>query len=152
MEADPMNKTVVPNDMLLSEVGKLVDEGEKVVIMTKGISMLPFIHGGKDSVLLVKPSSVDVGDIVLARINDERYVLHRVISREGDRFVLMGDGNLRGVERCNRKDISAVAVKILKKNGKIVDCCSIRHRRRAAFWAKLLPVRRWLLAIYRRII
>ena len=94
-----MNKTVVPNDMLLSEVGKLVDEGEKVVIMTKGISMLPFIHGGKDSVLLVKPSSVDVGDIVLARINDERYVLHRVISREGDRFVLMGDGNLRGVER-----------------------------------------------------
>ena len=61
--------------------------------------MLPFIVGDRDSVRLRK-EPVAVGDAVLAEIAPGRYVLHRIISLVKDRVVLMGDGNLSGVETC----------------------------------------------------
>ncbi len=39
----------------IREVLKLVDEGLSVVLPVKGTSMLPFIIGGKESVILQKP-------------------------------------------------------------------------------------------------
>lgn len=145
-----MQKSVLPNNVLLEEVGRLVKEGEQVVIMTKGVSMLPFIRGNKDSVLLKSPDDVRKGDIVLARISADRYVLHRLIEVDEDRFTLMGDGNIKGVERCRREDIMAVAITILRGEGSKVDCRSKGHRAKAKIWGLMLPARRFLLAIYRR--
>lgn len=145
-----MEKRIVPNGLLLGEVSRLVAEGEKVTIMTKGSSMLPFIVGERDSVVLQRPENLVPGMIVLAFVEDSRYVLHRIISLEGDKVTLMGDGNLVGVERCRTEDIKAVAVRIISPEGE-TDCISRKHFRRAAIWKTLLPVRRWLLAIYRRL-
>jgi hypothetical protein len=62
----------------------------------------------------------------------------------------MGDGNLIGRERCRREDVIGKAVKIMKKDREI-DCQSPSHLRKAAIWRSLLPIRRYLLAIYRRL-
>lgn len=148
---DNMEKRILPNELLLGEVARLVSEGEKVTLMTKGVSMLPFIVGGKDSVILEKPSELEVGMIALAEIHKGVYVLHRIISIEGDKVTLMGDGNIRGCEFCRVDNIAAVASFILKKNGKSIDCSSRRHQRQARIWKRLLPVRRWILAVYRRL-
>jgi len=94
-----MDKRVVPNKVLLEEAGLLLEEGREVSFTPLGNSMLPFIRGGKDSVRLCKKPSVEVGDIVLARLPG-RYVLHRVVGMEGERLTLMGDGNLLP-GRCN---------------------------------------------------
>ena len=145
-----MEKKIIPNDLLLGEVSRLVAEGEKVTIMTKGVSMLPFIRGERDSVLLQRPENLAPGMIVLAYVENRRYVLHRIMSMEGDKVTLMGDGNIAGVERCRIEDVKAVAVKIITPKGEI-DCMSRKHLRRAAIWKSLLPVRRWILAIYRRL-
>lgn len=146
-----MQTKTVPNAELIPAIGKLIEEGQEVIFKPKGVSMLPFIRGGRDSVLLRKADGLKVGDIALAEISEGRYVLHRIEKIEGEVIVLMGDGNLVGRERCRKEDVMAIAVKIIKEN-KEIDCQSPRHMRMAEIWKRLLPVRRYLLAIYRRII
>ena len=146
-----MQTKTVPNAELIPAIGKLVEEGQEVIFKPKGMSMLPFIRGGRDSVLLRKADELKVGDIALAEISEGRYVLHRIEMIEGETIVLMGDGNLVGRERCRREDVMAIAVKIIKGSREI-DCQSPGHLRNAEIWKRLLPVRRYLLAIYRRII
>ena len=143
-------KKILPNDLLLGEVSRLIAEGESVTIMTKGVSMHPFIRGGRDSVRLVKPEGLEPGMIVLAQIRQGVYVLHRIISLEGDDVTLMGDGNIAGVEKCRISDVKAVVVAIIKPRREI-DPSGERHQRQARLWKFLLPVRRWLLAVYRRL-
>jgi hypothetical protein len=145
-----VEKITLPNDVLLDEVARLVAEGEAVALMTKGASMLPFIVGGRDSVVLVRPEELFPGMIVLAYVQGGRYVLHRILSVDGTKVVLMGDGNIKGVEVCAPADVKAVAVRISKPSGE-VDCLSKRHLRQAAIWKTLLPLRRWILAVYRRL-
>lgn len=146
-----MQTKTVPNAELIPAIGKLIEEGQEVIFKPKGMSMLPFIRGGRDSVLLRKADGLKVGDIALAEISEGRYVLHRIETIEDEMIVLMGDGNLVGRERCRKEDVMAIAVKIIKEN-KEIDCQSPRHMRMAEIWKRLLPVRRYLLAIYRRII
>jgi len=145
-----MGKITLPNDVLLDEVARLVAEGEAVTLMTKGASMLPFIVGGRDSVVLVRPEELFPGMIVLAYVQGGRYVLHRILSVDDAKVVLMGDGNIKGVEVCAPADVKAVAVRISRPSGE-VDCLSKRHLRQASIWKTLLPVRRWILAVYRRL-
>lgn len=146
-----MQTKTVPNAELIPAIGKLIEEGQEVIFKPKGVSMLPFIRGGRDSVLLRKADGLKAGDIALAEISEGRYVLHRIEKIEDEMIVLMGDGNLVGRERCRKEDVMAIAVKIIKEN-KEIDCQSPRHMRMAEIWKRLLPVRRYLLAIYRRII
>lgn len=146
-----MAKTVINNDILITEIDRLIKEGSQVSFTPKGISMHPFIRGGKDTVLLDKPETIQKGDIALARIPGSACVLHRVTDVTESTITLMGDGNPSGTERCRHEDIIAVAVEI-RKDGKTIDCRSKSHQRKAAIWRMLKPVRRYLLAIYRRII
>lgn len=145
-----MKKLVVPNDELIPEIERLVESGTDVVFTPKGMSMLPFIRGDMDSVLMRKVSEVSVGDIVLARLSVGHFVLHRIVALDGEKVILMGDGNISGKESCLMKDLLAVAVKIMKGD-KVIDCMSQSHRRKARIWNVLLPLRRYILAIYRRI-
>lgn len=140
-----MKKMVVPNEILLEEAADLLSRGIEVILMTKGNSMLPFIRGEKDSVNLKKYGAVEVGDIVLARIAPQRYVLHRIIALEGDKVTLMGDGNLVGTETCRLSDILGTVREIIRPNG------STRKVTKGTFWRKLLPVRRYILWIYRKL-
>ena len=49
-----MGTVQLPNDVLLSRAEAFLKAGREVVIRTKGSSMLPFIHGDRDSVVLKK--------------------------------------------------------------------------------------------------
>ena len=139
-----MNKRVVPNEILIPEVGKLLDEGREVELQPKGNSMLPFIRQGKDNVLL-KKQEPKKWDIVLARIAPDRYVMHRVIGEQGTNLTLMGDGNIAGYEHCKKEDVLGVVIKIIKNGKKEITPPS------GKFWRRLLPIRRYLLGFYRRL-
>lgn len=138
------------NKEILPEIEGLVRDGLEVVFVPKGSSMSPFIEGGVDRVLISKAESVAEGDIVLALTEQGSHVLHRVEKVDGDILILMGDGNLIGRERCRREDVIGKAVRIMKKDREI-DCQSPSHLRKAAIWRTFLPIRRYLLAIYRRL-
>ena len=69
----------------------LIAAAGSVVIEPRGISMLPFLKEGRDSVRLVSPTAAPRKyDIVLYRVRDE-YVLHRIIGFDGDNYIICGD-------------------------------------------------------------
>lgn len=92
----------------------LIAAAGSVVIEPRGISMLPFLKEGRDSVRLVSPTAAPRKyDIVLYRVRDE-YVLHRIIGFDGDNYIICGD-NCRGWERGHgRGDIIAVVDEIYR--------------------------------------
>ena len=138
--------------VIIEEAIRLVSEGVSVTYPVNGWSMLPFIIGGKESVILQKVDKVQKGDVVLAWVDGNRYVVHRVIRICGDEVTLMGDGNLYGVEHCRLGDVKAWVAYVVDQYGKKRDI-NCRWRRRAAIaWWWLRPIRRYILAIYRRII
>ena len=141
----------VPSDSeIIQSAIKLVNEGLRVTFPVKGYSMLPFIIGGKESVDLVKPENLQVGHVVLAWVEGCRYVVHRIIKIEGDLVVLMGDGNIAGVEHCLLSDVAALAVNVVTPSGKHHNLYAPWRVKASRLWWRLLPVRRWILAIYRR--
>ena len=145
-----MQKRIVANDILIPEIIRLIAEGSKVRFTPKGMSMLPFIRGERDSVVLTAVKDIKIGDIVLAQVGSS-YVIHRIVDMNDDVVTLMGDGNIIGTEKCKVTNILAMAEKIIK-DGKEIDCRSMNHLRKAWIWVKLKPIRRYLLAIYRRVI
>lgn len=141
---------ILPNNEVIGELIKFLDEGQRVILPVKGNSMLPFIIGDRESVELVKPDHVAVGDVVLAWINGCRYVVHRIIQIKNNQVQLMGDGNLSGDEYCLISDVKARAEYVIGKDGKKHDLYTHRRVQASRLWWKLKPLRRYILAIYRR--
>ena len=128
-----------------------VEEGREVILPVNGTSMLPFIVGGKDSVVLFKPGALRKGDIVLAYTMEKGYVIHRIDSIGGDGVhALLGDGNLAQREHCKIADIKAVATHVVKPNGKRKPLNEGWLRFAGKVWRLLLPIRRYLLWIYKK--
>lgn len=149
-------QTIQKDDsLILAEAVRLIGEGVSVTFPVNGRSMLPFIVGGRDSVILEKPKFLQVGDVVLACVterNDEKsYVVHRIVSLENDLVTLMGDGNLALRERCRHSDVCAKVVCVVGPKGKRYLPGTLRYRMAAKIWYILLPARRYLLWIYRRV-
>lgn len=143
---------MVSDEVILSEAVRLVNEGVAVTFPVNGRSMLPFIVGGSDSVILEKPTqSPKVGDVVLAEVEGGRHVVHRIVGIDAGRVSLMGDGNLMGREHCRVEQIKAKVSYVVFPSGKKRSLDSFTSRFLAKIWLELLPLRRWLLAIYRRV-
>ena len=122
------------DEQIIGEAVRLVGEGMSVTMGVNGRSMLPFIIGGRESVVLSRPGDVRPGDVVLARIGGRRYVLHRVLKVTPERVVLMGDGNVRGQETCRMEDVLARADEVVASDG--------RHRRLDS------PMRRFAFVVF----
>ena len=139
-----MTEIILPDEVMMESFDAFLAEGREVRFTPKGVSMRPFIEGGRDSVILRKNDVVEVGDIVLAKLKDGHFVLHRVIAKSGDNLTLMGDGNLQGKESAKVCDVLGTVVGIVKPNGKIVK------PKKGRLWLKVLPFRKCLLWIYRK--
>lgn len=145
----------IANDILIPELARLLAEGKEVRFTPSGVSMRPFIEGDKDSVILAPLTRAPkTGDILLVQsetlCGKQTYVLHRLVRVEhapqGELYVLQGDGNLAGEERCEQGDIIGRVIAIETPSG---------HRKpltRARLWYALRPIRNYLLKIYRHTI
>lgn len=136
---------------IIEEAIRLVNEGVSVTLPVNGNSMLPFIIGGKESVILQEPEQLKVGDVVLAWADGYRYVVHRIIRIDGDHVTLMGDGNLTGTEHCTLNDIKAIATHVVDAKERTHYIYNRWRKSAAKWWFRLRPMRRYLLAIYRRL-
>lgn len=141
------------NALLLPEIIKFLEEGHSVTLQLRGFSMRPFLEDKRDKALLVKPdlNNIKVGDAVLAEIAPKHYVLHRIIRIFNDDVTLRGDGNL-ATESCKLSDIKATVVGFYRKGRKQMDRTDGKKWRiYSTIWTYLFPIRRYLLAAYRRI-
>lgn len=150
-----MDKMVVDNDTFFSDVLQVLEQGRQVIIPVKGFSMLPFIRGGKDLVVLEKAGAdLKADDIVLFHLGPQeggRYVMHRILSIDGDAVDIMGDGVLKAHEHVRRNQILAKAVEIRRGGKRPVDPYAPGQLRLVHFWQGLLPIRRYILFIYRHL-
>ena len=146
-----INEVQFPNAILLPEIVKMLNEGHTVTLRLKGFSMRPFLEDGRDKALLTKPVNPKVGDPVLAEVGLKHFVLHRIISIQGEDVILRGDGNL-GTEQCKLKDVQGAVIGFYRKGRETLDRTDgLKWRIYSCFWTRLFPIRRYLLAFYRRI-
>lgn len=144
----PTTRLTLPNALLLGEVKRYVRQGFHVTLRTKGNSMLPFIRGEIDSVELSIPEiPYAKGDIVLAEVEPDHYILHRIWEMRGEKVILMGDGNCRGKEKCRYENLIAKVDFIVLPDESKVNPNTGWARFLAGLWRVLLPVRPYLLSI-----
>ncbi|MGN0202447.1 MAG: S24/S26 family peptidase [Candidatus Cryptobacteroides sp.] len=142
-----MDRMTLENAAFFATVEEMIAQGKSVSITPKGNSMMPFIRSGMDSVLLSPlREEPKVGDIVLFRLSG-RHILHRLSSVDGDRLTAMGDGNIRGEEHFRRSDLIAVVTGIRRKGRR-----DYRTPGKGCLWRRLLPLRRIILGVYRRVL
>ena len=138
------------DEQIIQEAVRLVQDGVSVTFPVKGRSMLPFIIGGRERVILQKPSSLQRGQVVLAQVGPDRYVVHRIIKIEPDRITLMGDGNICGTESCTPSNVLAIATHVVDEKGKRRTLESKGQMFKAKVWYVIRPLRRIILAVLRR--
>jgi hypothetical protein len=138
---------VVENEILLPEMGRMLQEGKSVRFTPTGVSMRPWIEGGRDAVVLRRvDADIRVGQVLLCKVGD-RFVLHRLRAIEQDgTLVLQGDGNIVGQERCAKADVL----------GRVTAVYAASGRRKwlpaTTLWIRLPRlVRKYGLKIYRKL-
>ena len=141
-------KKEIPNNVLLGLARDMIREGHTATISVKGYSMRPFLEHQRDRVILDNPETLQIGDAVLAEISPDHYVLHRIIDLDGDDVTLMGDGNINATETCKRWDVAGVVTHYLRPNRTLL-ASDPKLQWRIRLWDQLLPIRRYLLFIYR---
>ena len=127
------------NRAVFSVVRDLLLEGDNVTAKVKGQSMLPFFRSG--SVVLLRPireEDFKPLNVVFADTG-RNFVIHRIISVSNESVTLLGDGNIYGTETMPRDKVYG-----------IIDCSAL-HLFFARIWLWMRPVRRYPLAIFRRI-
>lgn len=132
----------IPNELFFEHLETLLAEGREVELRVKGHSMRPLLRSGRDVVVL-RPSDgqeVQPGDLALCRV-EGRHILHRIVRIGTQEVTLAGDGNYRVTETCTRSDIRALAVRIVRPSGRVVECNSRAWRRQSRCWLALPP---WL--------
>lgn len=147
-----MNSVSIPNELLLAETARLIDEGYTVTHVVRGNSMNPFLVDRRDKVTLAGFAGDELkrGAFVLARTTDGRLVLHRITARRGDVLTLMGDGNVAATEQATLPDVIGIVTDV-NRNGRIYRCTGRVWRLYSAVWMGLRPVRRYALGIWRRL-
>ena len=141
-------KRWISSEALFSAVKELLAEHRQAVFTVTGMSMWPFLCHGRDQVVVeyCDPETIKKGDIILFQTLLGKYLLHRVVRLDGRQFETAGDGNCFRDGWIDRSCVCARVTKLIR-NGKTIDCGSLRWKAVFRFWMGLFPVRRVLLRI-----
>ncbi len=145
---------------LLPIIDQKLKDGGKVTFTPYGISMIPLLVPGRDSVTIEIPKrDLKKNDIVFYRRKNGQFVLHRVESVKKDQsLVLRGDNQLKKEYGLDKSYILAVVTEI-KRGEKTLDLDGagykaytkiLRHLYRAFLWVKV-PIKKFAKRILRLI-
>lgn len=119
----------------------VLESGGEFQIYPRGTSMLPLLRQDRDWVTLVKPvEPPQIRDIILYRRGDGAYVLHRILKREKDGYVLCGDNQVWPEKGIQTEQIIGV-VNALGINGKRYEKNSMRMQLYERIWC-FMPLRK----------
>ena len=132
-----MQKLSVENSIFLPQVVQLIQEGHKATIIARGNSMRPFIEDGRDKLVFGKVDNLKVGDVILAEVEEGHFVCHRIEA--------INDG----IEIFPVANVRAKLLQVVRKGRTYTLDNSSAWKCYSLVWPKLLPMRRYLLALYR---
>lgn len=84
----------VENEPYLSALRDIVSQGNEVRLNVRGLSMMPFLFDGRDSVIISYiDSELKKGDIVIYQRLDGTFIMHRICrtDRKNKQYYLVGD-------------------------------------------------------------
>lgn len=130
----------------------MLEENVDVTITTTGDSMYPLWKNKRDSVVMARCNKFNLkrGDIPLYKRPTGQYVLHRIIRVNKDSYDMCGDAQTLIEYNIPKENIIAV-VKSFTRKGKEYSCNSLRFRGYSTVWLALLPLRRIILKVYRKL-
>ena len=106
---------------ILPKINEALAKGQTFSFMPNGISMLPTIVGGRDTVTIAKPTNkLKKFDIILYRRKSGQFVLHRIIDLDGDGYILCGDNEVYPEKNIEQNQIIGVVTRYTRK-GKIIE-------------------------------
>lgn len=135
-----MKKVAIPMEELMPLLQLQMETAGSAVLMITGWSMLPMLHHRKDTVTLCPVAgSCEKCDVILYLRDNGRYVLHRILRKTKEGYLLCGD-NQFFTEKVRRDQVLAV-VTGFTRNGKFYSVTHPGYRRYARLWVFFHPVR-----------
>lgn len=130
-------------EQLLPLIQETLSQGKSVTFSPRGISMLPMLRQGRDTVTLAPiDRELRKYDIPLYRRDNGAFVLHRIVA-VGDTFTCIGD-NQYELEHGIRKDQMIGVVTAFARDGRTVKVSSVGYKMYCRLWHWLRPVKRFL--------
>ena len=122
----------IPTDEYFSLVREQLSLQGKAFVRVTGNSMQPLLYHLRDGAVIVPPSKIRTGDIVLYDRHNGRFALHRVIWKGKTSFKMAGDNQYYIDKNLNYDQIVGVVSEIERK-GKRISCNSFGLRL-YSFW------------------
>ncbi len=130
-------------------IEELIEEEGKYVGPTVGVSMLPMLKSGRDSVVIVKKEArLKPWDVALYK-RGEKYVLHRVISVIDGGYIIRGD-NCYSDEKIPESAVFGVLSEYFRENERIDCAANEKYLRYAKKRVKNYRLRRFFVVPYLR--
>lgn len=110
------------------QMKEILEGGGSVTLNPKGISMLPLLRQGRDGVVLKKTQKPPRRyDIAFYTRPDGQFVLHRIVGRRKNGYVLRGDNQVENEYGVKPDQIVAVVTHICR-DGRVIPCTSLKYR------------------------
>ncbi len=144
---------LISNELFFEEIERIILNGENVELKVKGGSMRPYLRNEKDIVVIYshKPTDLKCGEIVLFRYRN-KHILHRIVNIKDNYLIIQGDGVCNNYEKALQSDIIGIVRKVIRPNAKQISVQNFSSRFYWKCWYLLRPFRRYILAIYDRIV
>ncbi len=144
MVTDSLHKRDVALDTLMPLIRRELAEGQSVRFSPRGVSMLPMLRQGLDTVTISPlPRKLKKYDLPLYQRDDGHYVLHRII-RVGETYTCIGD-NQFVKETGVRGDQMIGLVTEFTRGEKPISVKDWRYRLYCRIWAmSRFPRRCWI--------
>ena len=139
----------IPAKELIPIMEQELKEGKAVSFSPKGVSMLPLIREGKDSVTLKRAGEIKNYDIALYKRQNGQYVLHRAIIKKG-KLLFIGDNQYVYEQGIGKEQIIAV-VSNINRAGKNIKAESFLYKTYCVFWQKSRGIRYFIYRVIRKI-
>lgn len=136
----------------LSSIREILEKNGKYTGLTRGTSMRPIIHQGRDNIIVVKPEGrLKKYDVPVYQSNTGKYIMHRIVEVHDDHYIIIGD-NLKAKEYVTDDMIVGKLVGYYRKGKTYIDCDNNKlYRLYAKIWVKLYPIRSFTMFVNRGI-
>lgn len=142
-----MKKERFENRYSMKAIVPIIEEytsrSKEVIFTAKGNSMRPLLRNGKDQLILrgYNGEELPVGTVVLYQRADMSFSAHRIVGKNDNGFVMMGDFQTRREEGILPSHIKAVVVGFIK-NGREFSADNKWYLCYVRFWMKSKLIRK----------
>ena len=142
-----MNERKIDLNEAMPLIRESLSKGQEVFFSPSGVSMLPTLEEGRDTVSLRAPTAyLRKYDIALFQRKNGQYVLHRVVKSKGGVYTFMGDAQHWREEGITHSQIVALCACRIR-DGRTRSLLSHRHR----LYARIRHACRALLRVCHRV-